>query len=393
MCDEKDPYAKCGKPDEFKCPDTCEIVICESIPAGLVFDSKYPIFNKTTDCWLRLLNEAQNEVTIASFYWSLLVEDTGDNYTTDSTNTSMDGKQIYDQILATANRGVNFRIAQTYNQGGYAETENLMQASNGRIQVRSLDFKNWYPGGILHTKSWSVDGKHIYIGSANFDWRSLTQVKELGIAAYNCPCLGQDLQNLLEIYWQMGAPGAKFPDLWPENLSTPATHETPTFVPQKYGNQAMYITASPPGFKACGREDDLQAMIKVLDSAQEYAYLAVMDYSPATLYMGDNNNKWLPEFDNAIRRAAFERQVTVRFMLSRWPHTYNEFYGYMHSLASISETLPYHWDNRKRTKKGSIDVKFIEVPTMQYGDIPFGRVYHNKYFVTESSAYIGINYF
>ncbi|PAV58914.1 hypothetical protein WR25_08901 [Diploscapter pachys] len=174
----------------------------------------------------------------------------------------MDGKQIYDQILATANRGVNFRIAQTYNQGGYAETENLMQASNGRIQVRSLDFKNW----------------------------------------------------------------------WPANLSTPATHETPTFVPQKYGNQAMYITASPPGFKACGREDDLQAMIKILDSAQEYANLAVMDYSPATLYMGDNNNKWLPEFDNAIRRAAFERQ---------------------------------------------------------YGKIPYARVYHNKYFVTESSAYIG----
>ena len=83
-------------------------------------------------------------MTIASYYWSLLVEDTGDNYTTDSTNTSMDGKQVYDRILATANRGVNFRIAQTYNQGGYAETKNLVQASNGRIQVRSLDFTNWY---------------------------------------------------------------------------------------------------------------------------------------------------------------------------------------------------------------------------------------------------------
>lgn len=31
--------------------------------------------------------------------------------------------------------------------------------------------------GVLHTKFWLVDKKHIYIGSANMDWRSLTQVQ------------------------------------------------------------------------------------------------------------------------------------------------------------------------------------------------------------------------
>lgn len=30
--------------------------------------------------------------------------------------------------------------------------------------------------GVLHTKMWLVDKKHFYIGSANLDWRSLTQV-------------------------------------------------------------------------------------------------------------------------------------------------------------------------------------------------------------------------
>lgn len=33
-------------------------------------------------------------------------------------------------------------------------------------------------GGIVHTKFWVVDGKHVYIGSANMDWRSLTQVPQ-----------------------------------------------------------------------------------------------------------------------------------------------------------------------------------------------------------------------
>ncbi|PIC27403.1 hypothetical protein B9Z55_019670 [Caenorhabditis nigoni] len=381
----------CKLPEMPKCAETCEFVICESIPAGLQFNSSYPIFNSTTDCWLRLMKEAQQEILIGSYYWSLLVNDTGDGYTTDPTNTSSNGEQIYNTLLSTAvDRNISVRIAQTYENGGYWETENLVQKSNGRIRVRSLDFTQWYPGGILHTKSWSVDGKHFYIGSANFDWRSLTNVKELGIAAFNCPCMANDLKNLLEIYWTMGAPGATIPQQWDSSVSTPANHQTPMSVYQPTGSQAMYISASPPGFQACGREDDLAAMIKTIDEAQDYLHLAVMDYSPSTKYL-KNNNKWKPELDTAIRRAAFERGVHVRFMVSLWPHTYPEAYGVLYSLQDISDHLPCHkWDsNDNCIKKGSIEIRMIQVPDMGYGKIPYARVYHNKYLVTESTAYIG----
>lgn len=30
--------------------------------------------------------------------------------------------------------------------------------------------------GVLHSKFWIVDRKHVFIGSANMDWRALTQV-------------------------------------------------------------------------------------------------------------------------------------------------------------------------------------------------------------------------
>lgn len=166
----------------------------------------------------------------------------------------------------------------------------------------------------------------------------------------------------------------------------------------------MKFKASPPGFQACGREDDLTSMIKTIDEAQEYLYMAVMDYSPSTLYL-KNANKWKPELDNAIRRAAFERAVHVRFMVSLWPHTYSDVYGILYSLQDISDHLPcYKWDSNgennsfwnngekisdKCIKKGSIEIRFVQVPEMQYGKIPYARVYHNKYFVTESAAYIG----
>ena len=42
--------------------------------------------------------------------------------------------------------------------------------------VRSLDIERLVGSGILHTKMWLVDGKHFYVGSANQDWRALTQV-------------------------------------------------------------------------------------------------------------------------------------------------------------------------------------------------------------------------
>lgn len=48
--------------------------------------------------------------------------------------------------------------------------------------VKKIDFGH-LAGGVLHSKFWIVDMKHIYIGSANMDWRSLSQVSSA--AAYS----------------------------------------------------------------------------------------------------------------------------------------------------------------------------------------------------------------
>jgi hypothetical protein len=57
---------------------------------------------------------------------------------------------------------------------------------------------------VCSVQLWIVDGKHFYVGSANFDWRSLTQVKEVGLLVKNCACLAQDVVKIWDVYWILG---------------------------------------------------------------------------------------------------------------------------------------------------------------------------------------------
>ena len=113
-------------------------------------------------------------------------------------------------------------------------------------------------------------------------------------------------------------------------------------------------------------------MIKTIDEAQEYLYMAVMDYAPSTMYL-KNENKWKPELDNAIRRAAFERAVHVRLMISLWPHTYASAYGTLYSLQDISDHLPcYKWDSKGNLKLSYalIEIRF-QITVSKRGPLRF----------------------
>ena len=65
-------------------------------------------------------------------------------------------------------------------------------------KVRSVNFPKLLGGGVLHTKMWVVDGIHFYVGSANMDWRSLTQVSYYILfnqTVFNCELLKKTLST------------------------------------------------------------------------------------------------------------------------------------------------------------------------------------------------------
>ena len=73
-------------------------------------------------------------------------------------------------------RGVKIRVVQSTPTATFPDISSKMLSDNKYIELRNLSISRMVGGGILHTKLWIVDAEHFYVGSANMDWRSLTQV-------------------------------------------------------------------------------------------------------------------------------------------------------------------------------------------------------------------------
>ena len=86
---------------------------------------------------------------------------------------------IFNKLVETGKRGVKIQVVQNIPSHDYPDTDTVDLAAMGVAEVLSLNVSELFPGGgILHTKLWVVDGRHFYMGSANMDWRSLTQVRD-----------------------------------------------------------------------------------------------------------------------------------------------------------------------------------------------------------------------
>lgn len=87
------------------------------------------------------------------------------------------GEIIFQGLLRAAlDRGIALKIAQNAPTQSNPNIDTELLVRRKAAVVRSLNFAKLLGGGVLHTKFWIVDRKHFYIGSANMDWRALTQV-------------------------------------------------------------------------------------------------------------------------------------------------------------------------------------------------------------------------
>ncbi|KAM7352250.1 5'-3' exonuclease PLD3-like [Cochliomyia hominivorax] len=354
--------------------DQCQMQLVESIPEHLNFSDGSPSFMSTYEAWKILLYVSKNSLDIASLYWTLRGEDVVHD------PTDAQGEDIFQSLINVGLGGkVKIRIAQSIPTNNQPNNDTQILKEKGAAEIRSLDFQRLLGAGVLHTKFWISDNKHIYLGSANMDWRSLTQVKEMGILALNCPTLAKDLGKIFEEYWVLSTNAAVIPKQWPSKYSTKYNFENPMILNvNNIYKQFALLSSSPPPLTSKGRVDDINAVLATIAKAKLFINIAVMDYYPLIIYT--EQKKYWPLIDDALKEAAINRKVIIKMLISWWRYSNPSEDYFLKSLQDISYSMP----------GVNIKIKRFEVPVDEHEFlIPHSRVNHNKYMVTDNIAYIG----
>uniref|UniRef100_A0A914HY77 PLD phosphodiesterase domain-containing protein n=1 Tax=Globodera rostochiensis TaxID=31243 RepID=A0A914HY77_GLORO len=378
-------------PQMAECAKTCRIELVETIPQNVSFyrhptSTDQPILSShslaipTSSAWMRLIGEAKHSLAIAAYKTSLRGKHVlGEQ---NRSNFSAHGEMVFDALLrAGLERGVGIRMVENAVAKDKGDNEDGFSLyRRGALARRLLNIQRIYHTGVMHSKFIVADGRHFYLGSANMDWRSLSQKMELGVMVRDCPCLAQDLLSIFEVYWR--ASDAK--------TATEMHAQVKKLPPAKFNPQrplklmdgeqrlAVHLAASPQAMNCPGRGWDLTGIIDAIKGARKRIFVHVMDYFPMFLY--SQNRRYWPQIDNALREAVM-RGVHLRIIAAalHFPKTGLRF---LKSLETLGE-IP---------RAGSVAVKIFKVPTsadVEQSVVRRDRRTHKKFLLTDESLVIG----
>ncbi|KAH8952944.1 hypothetical protein BDL97_09G111500, partial [Sphagnum fallax] len=189
---------------------SCQAWLLQSIPADMPELPAVPGVLRTGDVLQWLPGNSSKSLDIMSYYWELLA--LPKNPASGDYGYS---QQQLDQIVQDTGFSPDFD----------SESAAIVASGRPNVQNRTLYVSDWWGGG-----------KHAYVGSANNDWKSLTQVKELGIYFTDCPALVKRLEQLFENYWTLTTLNASLftktvdDKEWQINQTVPCWSPLPAYV-------------------------------------------------------------------------------------------------------------------------------------------------------------------
>jgi len=301
-------------------PPAIELV--ESQPIETTLDSDLP---DAYVVWPEMIASAKQSLDFAEFY---------------AANAPASRLEpIVAAIEAAIQRGVKVRfLAEISMVREYSDTLDRLQKA-GAV-VRTLDLST-STKGILHAKYFVVDGRAAYLGSQNFDWRSIEHIEELGARTAD-PAIVRGLSSIFAFDWAN------------------AGHEpAPTDVVD-----AGALVASPKDLLPAGIRWDLPELVHAIESAKHTIRMQAMTY------LG-----W-PELEQPLLDAA-ARGVKISLLVADWSKR-EKTIGGLQKLARVP----------------NIEIRLVTIPQAAQGFIPFARVIHAKLLVADRSvAWVGTSNF
>ena len=319
--------------------------LVETAPVETSLDN--PDIPDAQQVWLEMIASATDRLDIAQFY--IVSQPEGRL------------EPVLQAIGKAGKRGVEVRIlADAKFHETYPEALDAL-AERKNVTVLIYDVGDAM-GGVLHAKYFLVDGRELYLGSQNFDWRSLEHVQELGVRT-DQPELVRSLSDIFEADWAI-ASGT------PRETALAAPAQPYAFPAEiQLGEQTVQasLAASPTGWLPDEQLFDLPQLVALIDGAQQQVRVQLLNYKTS-----DYQGRYFDDLDAALRRAA-ARKVHVELMVADW----SKKRWTIESLQSL-QCMP------------RIDVKLVTIPEHSSGFIPFARVVHAKYLVVDGQrAWIG----
>ena len=321
-----------------------DIEIVESTPIGTTLDN--PDIRNTQEVWLEMIGSAQQSLDLEEYYVS-----------------NEPGKMLESVLTAiykAADRGVKVRlIADSRMYKTYPQSiDSLGRHTN--IETRLINF-GAIAGGIQHSKYFIVDRKEAFVGSQNFDWRSLEHIHELGLRINNKE-IAVVYGDIFDLDWRLASDTSKSQK---NILITHKHYPTPIHIAAKGEMDALIVpTCSPMGWIPDTTLWDETAILDLISDAKRTLTLQFLSYSTRVWGGGTYTT-----IDDAIRNAA-KRGVKVQMIVSDWEKGSSS----VNTLKELS-ALP------------NIEVAFTAIPEWSGGYISYARVEHCKYIVADDTTF------
>lgn len=293
--------------------------------------------------WAAMVKRAKKRIDWACFYFS------------NEANQPLE--PVINAVCDAADRGVNVRflVSKPVNKSMAERNTEVIQRfqQHKNITVVEFDWKSM-TGGILHAKYFIVDRQEVYVGSQNFDWRSLKHIYETGLRIKD-KTMALRLEQIFEADWQFNTGDKE------------AYNKLKSLKPVTAGKET-YIVASPGDYIPPGIEDSLKKLLSLIDNAKKKITVQLLDYH-IDVY---GSSEKFTAIDNALRKAA-ARGVDVKLLVSDW----NKRKPGVDALKDL-------------VKVPGIQVRFATIPRFSEGFIPYARVIHAKVMrVDDTISWVG----
>ena len=278
-----------------------------------------------------MIDQARRTLDVNEFY---VTPSTGEPL--EATLTAMD---------RAAGRGVKIRVIleKVFEKNSVDGIARLRKMPG--LELKVADWRGLTGAGIIHAKYFVVDSTRAYVGSQNFDWRSMKHIHEMGLAVDDGPVVKQ-IRSVFDHDWAIADSTAAAAA---DNLARPAADDSPR----------AYLVASPWPYNPAGVGDSESELGRLIGSAKNEILIQNLEYFPTSY----DKRRYYGAIDGALRDAS-ARGVKIKILVSHWG-TEEPLVAGLKSLALMP----------------GVEARVITIPEAKQGSIPFARVAHSKYAV------------